>query len=213
MRFINRPSALMCLSLLLAFGCSNASEDKFLASIDLTPVILEPHDSIDLEQFKWQLPTDLIKYGDSFIVKTDMREYCLSLLSGDREPLNLIRLGRGPGEMVQSPGLQFYDNKVICYDFAAKTLVSVDIDKSRKMGKPVFDTLRTFADSSFLVTKLLMADNCFVAARVPDDNNWYMSMDMGGGGDVVGRAGDGVRRLGERDSAAEFRIPEVPLRV
>lgn len=179
--FINRSSVFLVLSLLLAYGCSNASGDRFLVSLDLPPVVLTPCDSINLEQFNWHMPTGIIKYEDCFVIKTDMRDYCLSLLDGDNEPMDLIRLGRGPGEMVQSPRLQFYDNKVICYDFAAKTLVSVDIGKSKKMGKPVLDTLRTFADLSFWVTKLLMADNCFVADRVPDDNNWYMSMDMDGG--------------------------------
>lgn len=180
-RLINLPFALLGLSLLLVVGCSNASEDKFLASLNLAPVILEPSDSIDLEQFNWHLPTGLIKYEDCFIIKTDMREYYLSMLTGDRKPLDLIRHGRGPGEMVQSPRPQYYDNKVVCYDFTAKTLVSIDIKESIQIGKSVLDTLRSFTDPSFLAPRLFMADDCLVAIRISDEDYWYVSLDMDGG--------------------------------
>ena len=160
-------------------GCSHLDEDRYLLSLKLAPEYHDPIDSIDIEQFNWHMPLDIIKIDGRFVIKTDMRDYCLSMITSEGKPMDLIRIGRGPGEIIQCPSLQLNNDRVVCYDSTSGVLVSVDVEKSEQTGITIVDTLGIYSKASE-VGCLKMTDKCYLCIPMLDGEYWYVSSDKDG---------------------------------
>ncbi len=143
-------TAIKVLSLILFFalwsGCSfNRSDDAYLSSLPKSAGVLEPADSLDLEQFGLVLPTYLVKYDRWVVFNQIQAKFNLAIIDLDtHRKMETLRVGRGPGEMLQGAIAYLDGSKLVLTEVNALTTVSMDLGLLHEEDMPPLDTIGCF---------------------------------------------------------------------
>lgn len=174
------------LSFLIIFtvwtGCNvRRSNDEYLASLPQSSDILEPVDSLALEQFGLVLPSRLVKYGRWVIIKQVQAKNNLVILNLDTySKMELLRVGRGPGEMLQGAIAYLDGSKLVVAEANSLMTVSMDMDLLREGFIPPLDTLGVFKSPSNIMPKFSKVNGGYLSVSALSDDAWYSLWDVDG---------------------------------
>lgn len=162
-------------------GCSdNRSKDAYLASLPKSAGTLEPTDSLDLEQFGLVLPSRLVKYNRWIVIAQTQAKSNLAIINLDtHSKMEALRVGRGPGEMLQTYMAYLDGSKLALTEVNALTTVSLDLAALQEGYLPPLDTIGNFKSikpASFLFCKV----NGGYLSTNPDGESWYSLWDSDG---------------------------------
>lgn len=127
-------------------GCdADRSKDAYLASLPKAEGVLEPAASLEMEQFALVLPSHLVKYDHWLIIKQVQAKNNLAIINLDtHSKMETLRVGRGPGEMLQG-GIAYLDgSKLVLTEANALTVVSMDLALLQEGYIPPLDTIGNF---------------------------------------------------------------------
>ena len=162
-------------------GCSaDRSDDAYLSSLPKSAGILEPADSLDLEQFGLLLPSRLVKYDRWMVFDQTQAKYNLAIINLDtHSKMEALRVGRGPGEMLQG-SLRYLDgSKLILCEVNALTAVSLDLASLREGYIPPVDTIGNFKSIKSASYRFRKVNGGYVSTDSEGDA-WYSLWDTGG---------------------------------
>lgn len=130
----------------LFWGCdADRSQDAYLASLPKSAGVLQPTDSLDLEQFELVLPSHLVKYDHWLIIKQVQAKNNLAIINLDtHSKMETLRVGRGPGEMLQGAIAYLDGSKLVLTEANALTAVSMDLALLQEGYIPPLDTIGNF---------------------------------------------------------------------
>ena len=155
-------------------GCGNGrSEDAYLASLPKSAGLLEPADSLDLEPFELTLPTNLVKYDRWLIFKQVQAKNNLAIINLDtHSKMEILRVGRGPGEMLQGSIAYLDGSKMVLTEVNALTTVSMDLASLREGYIPPLDTIGTFKSIKPATYRFRKVNGGYISTS-PDGDYWY----------------------------------------
>ena len=127
-------------------GCGNGrSNDAYLASLPKSAGLLEPADSLDLDAIGIMLPSRLVKYDRWVVIKEAQAKHNLVIINLDtHSKMETLRVGRGPGEMLQGQMAYLNESKLVLTEANALNTVSMDLSLLREGYIPPYDTIGTF---------------------------------------------------------------------
>ena len=161
-------------------GCSaDRSDDAYLSSLPKSAGILEPADSLDLEQFNLVMPSDLFKYDRWMVFDQTQAKYNLAIINLDtHSKMEALRVGRGPGEMLQG-SLRYLDgSKLILCEVNALTAVSLDLASLREGYIPQVDTIGNFKSIKSASYRFHKVNGGYVSTN--RNGLWYSLWDVDG---------------------------------
>ena len=162
-------------------GCSSdRSKDAYLSSLTESAGTLAPADSLDLEQFGLVLPTDLVKYDNWLIIKQVQAKNNLAIINLDtHSKMEALRVGRGPGEMLQGSIAYLDGSKMVLTEVNALTTVSMDLASLREGYIPPLDTIGTFKSIKPASYRFRKVNGGYISTS-PDGDFWYSLWDPDG---------------------------------
>lgn len=165
----------------LGAGCSvNRSGDAYLASLPDPAATLEPTDSLDLEQFGLVLPSRLVEYDRWLIVNQVQAKNNLAIINLDtHSKMETLRVGRGPGEMVQGSMAYVDGSKLVLTEVNALTTVSMDVASLREGYIPPLDTIGNFKSIKPASSRFCKVNGGYVSADETGEA-WYSLWDADG---------------------------------
>lgn len=180
MRIIIKTIFLFLLVAVLS-GCGNdRSEDAYLASLPKPVGVLEPIDSLDLEQFGLLRPEEVVKYGRWIIIKEIQAKANLAIINLDsHSKMETLRVGRGPGEMLQGSIAYLDGSELVLTEVNALTTVSMDLASLREGYIPLLDTIGTFKSIKPATYRFRKVNGGYVSTS-PDGDYWYSLWDPDG---------------------------------
>ena len=181
---MNVVGKIIALSLFIALwtGCSGGrSNDAYLSSLPELSYTLEPIDSLDLEQQGILLPSSVVKYGRWVIIKASQAKYNLAIINLDsHSKMDAIRVGRGPGEMLQGRITYLDGNKLVVTEVNALTVVSLDLDLLREGYIPPLDTIGCFKPIEKATYRFIKINDGYISLAKDYDSAWYSMWDVDG---------------------------------
>lgn len=181
-----RQFAILMLVVVSSFisSCSRpGSGDSYIDSLGLDEIVIEPAQSINLEDWNILKVNSFAVFGDWVAIRGGDKRYAVSLLNLQTgENFGLAWRGRGPGEFVNPIGFDRKDSTLIIYDAASKVMVSIDIHKSSEKRIPVYDTLLIASPPvpPILKPHRLKSGMYITSAFSEEDHAWYGLRDSTG---------------------------------
>lgn len=175
--------------ILVSFLVSNCSlrqvDDEYLASLPEYRCSLSPEDSLDLDQFDLRLPSSLIKYDQWIVVALSQARYNLAAIDlNTKSKMDLIAVGRGPGEMLSGGNLHLNGTEAVLTESNDLTTVSLDMAEFEVGTIPQIDTVGVFKTVKNAYYLIRQVNGGFVSP-VPFYNTfggdaWYSLWDVDG---------------------------------
>ena len=161
-------------------GCSaDRSDDAYLSSLPKSAGTLEPADSLDLEQFNLVGPSRLVKYGRWVVFDQVQAKYNQAIINLDtHSKMEALRVGRGPGEMLQGRMKYLDGSKLIMSDPNTLMTVSLDLSLLREGYIPPLDTIGVFRSIKPATNRFRRVNGGYVSTNRFD--LWYSLWDTDG---------------------------------
>lgn len=174
------PFVYLIFSLLV--GCSRSTGNVLFDSFSGKVTKLTPEETIDLEQFGILMPSDLIKYDDSFIIKKGQSKNIVDILTPSTgEVISCFRKGRGPGEIINPSSFQRIGDTLFLYDITAQQYYALDLKEtieSKKESIEEYRKLNVQANDSIIRPYILRKiDDCFVSTGIFKNTCWFVLID------------------------------------
>ncbi len=161
-------------------GCSdNGSKDVYLASLPKSAGMLAPADSLDLEQFGLVLPKRLVKFDRWLVCDQTQAKNNLAIINLDsHSKMEALRVGRGPGEMLQTYMAYLDGSKLALTEVNALTTVSLDLAALQEGYIPPFDTVGKFKSIKPATYRFCKVNGGYVSTN--HYGGWYSLWDPDG---------------------------------
>lgn len=161
-------------------GCNaDRSGDAYLSSLPKAAGTLEPTDSLDLEQFGLVLPSRLVKYNRWIVIAQTQAKSNLAIINLDtHSKMEALRVGRGPGEMLQTYMAYLDGSKLVLTEVNALTTVSLDLAALQEGYIPPLDTIGNFKSIKPAKYRFCKVNGGFVSTN--RYGGWYSLWDPDG---------------------------------
>lgn len=175
-----RRILLVFVTILLA-SCSqqDASDDLLSYYKGTTSVVLKPGDTIELEQYGILLPTGIIRYSDSYIIKKGLSENYLDILTLERNVIHCVKRGQGPGELIDIGSIQMEGDTLFVYGPSQRKLLVLDIPSTIKFQKQI--TLEEYHVGS---PDPKVSDQMVIPVNLKQANGHFYGLGMFGDGSL-----------------------------
>ena len=162
-------------------GCTDGRpEDAYLSSLPKSAGILEPADSLDLEQFNLVLPTRLVKYDRWLVFDLTQAKYNIAIINMDtHSKMEALRVGRGPGEMLQGFLTYLDGSRLVMSETNALMAVSLDLALLRDGYIPPLDTIGNFKSIRPATYRFREVNGGYISTDA-DGEAWYSLWDVDG---------------------------------
>jgi len=128
---LTRGWFLISVIVMLASCCKQEASDNVLACFaDAPSVLASPENVIELDQYGIQIPTKLIHYKGSFIIRKGLSENGVDILTPEKKVIHCVKKGRGPGELVDIGSFQMQGDSLFVFGPSQKKMLILDIPGS-----------------------------------------------------------------------------------
>ena len=170
-----------------AAACTQRSDRELVLDDFSEAVRIAPSDSVDLEQFGIYGAYKAIPYDGWYAVHKFGGSNALDIISiQNKEKIECLRIGRGPGEVSHIGGIQEYAGDIYAFDVNLKTLYSIDIAESIAAGEQKFaeslnlrknDKPHDFLNEPYSLFKF---KDGLIATGIFQNGIWFGSIDENG---------------------------------
>lgn len=123
---------------ILGSCCKQEISDNVLSYFEDAPSVVATVESvIKLDQYGVLVPTKLIHYKGSFIIRKGLAENFVDILTPEKKVIACVKKGRGPGELVDVGSFQMRGDSLFIYGPSQKKLMVLDIPGSIASQKQI----------------------------------------------------------------------------
>lgn len=132
---------------LYSASCQRSETDPTLAYFGESVVTLTPRDSICLDEYDIRMPSHIAVYQDVAYIKKHDGQYFMSAIDlNDGTCREILRKGRGPGEVTETMSVHFRDNYLYGYQVARGLWTRFNL-QDIEGARPAIDTLCSFSSN------------------------------------------------------------------
>ena len=177
MKTIGFQITVLLVSAFTALCCESGGRDRYLTSLRVTPEILVPIDSINMETWGIYSSSSLIKRGDWFLTRNSKGDCNVSAFNPNSgEILHFLPYGRATGEISMKGRLNEAGGVVSIHDFGTNTVVALNVEASLRQKEQILDTISRFTESMPYVNPLSCKSG-FIATSFKNAKVWYVVID------------------------------------
>lgn len=167
------------LIVLAVMFCSCSGGGDYLKSLGLSVEEVTPTTVVNLEDYEIFKPRHLAALDGLFYVsRTDGDHHIAVIDPHSSRQVNVLKRGRGPGEVFQGASLHRSGNSVVFNDCGNGICLGIRCDSSFRTCS--VDTIARFSSSGARPYFMCRAGDCFVSGNVLDPGCWYALYDKSG---------------------------------
>ena len=123
---------------ILVSCCKQEASDDVLSYFEDAPSVVATVESvIKLDQYGVLVPTKLIHYKGSFIIRKGLSENFVDIFTPEKKVIACVKKGRGPGELFDVGSFQMRGDSLFIYGPSQKKLLVLDIPGSIASQKQI----------------------------------------------------------------------------